>query len=572
MRLPATLGCLLAFGTAAQAAPNDLGVDYSLAPVMDHGALAAMEVRMSFAADADGETKLTLPTEWGGGEKLWRFVSELKVEGAQAVTDDGPAVRIIRSAPRAPIHVSYRLTNPQPTDPPAGGPDFGEPIIRPGWAYLIGHTVFADVEGRGDGPARMRLAAPPGWKLASDLEQLDRIGATPNNIEESTTLMAPDLRVVTRMDHGAPVRIALRGQYQFKDEEFGDLTYKVVEAERAFWHAQSRPFLVTVGPYAKGSQGSSFRGTNLTDAFAVISTDNLELDILRVLLTHEYFHVWNSTELGGLAEGEKEAEGYWFSEGWTDFYARRLALRNGLIDLDGFVASWNEALAENASSKVRATPNAQIGAAFWSNPEMNKLPYDRGSMLAALLDHEIRTRTGGKLGMDQVMFEQQRLAKARKKAPSDDAAQLFPMALHAATGLDLSAEIQRYAIEGQPLSLPSDTFGGCIEVRTVQIPTFDRGFDGEKSAQTGVISGVDPSGPAYAAGMRDGFKRVGREGGKDGDSRVEIGYRVVDASGTERVIRYRPEGRQQMTLQELVVKPGLSPAERNACARQVAGG
>ena len=71
MRLLATFGCLLAFGTAAQAAPNDLGVDYSLAPVMDHGALAAMEVRMSFAADADGETQLTLPTEWGGGEKLW---------------------------------------------------------------------------------------------------------------------------------------------------------------------------------------------------------------------------------------------------------------------------------------------------------------------------------------------------------------------------------------------------------------------------------------------------------------------------------------------------------------------
>jgi predicted metalloprotease with PDZ domain len=572
MRLLATFGCVLAMSGAAQAAPRAASVDYALSPVMHEGALVAFEVRMRFAADADGSTRLTLPREWGGGEKLWRFISELKVQGAQAVTEEGPAVRIIHSRPSAPISLSYRIANPQPTDPAAGGLDFGEPVIRPSWAYLIGHTVFADVDGRGDQPARMSLHAPSGWKVASDLQQLGQIGATPNNIEESATLMAPDLRVLTRMDHGAAVRIALRGSYQFKDEDFADLTIRIVEAERAFWKARPKPFLVTVGGFAPGSAGSSFRGTNLTDAFAVISTSHLELDILRVLLTHEYFHVWNSRELGGLREGPTEPEGYWFSEGWTDFYARRLALRAGLIDLDGFVASWNDALAEYASSGVRTAKNDEIAAGFWSNPEMNKLPYDRGALLAALLDREIRERSGGKADMDAVMFAQQRLAAGRGKTASEDAAQLFPQAMREAVGLDVSPEIRRYVTDGRPVILPADAFGGCIRVRTLDIPAFDRGFDATKSAETGLIAGVDPAGPAYAAGLRDGFRRIGREGGRDGDSRVEIGYRVVDASGAERLIRYRPEGKARITLQELVAAPDPGPSGRAACTRQVAGG
>lgn len=573
MRLLATLGCALALAGAAQAARAADIIDYAVSPVMKKDALAAVEVRMAFAADADGQTRLALPQAWGGGEKLWRFVSELKIEGAQSVAEDGPGVRVIRSAPGAALKVSYRIANPQAADPAVGGPDFGEPIIRPDWAYLIGQTVFADIDGRSDRPARMRLEAPAGWKVASDLEQLDLMGVTPKAIEESTTLMAPDLRVLTRMDQGAPVRIALRGAYHFKDEDFADLTFKVVQAERAFWKARPKPFLITVGPLANSGGGSSFRGTNLIDSFAVISTANLELDTLRVLLTHEYFHTWNSTELGGLMEGEREPEGYWFSEGWTDFYARRLALRAGLIDLDGFAASWNDALAEYASSGVRTTPNSGIAAGFWSNPEMNKLPYDRGALLAALLDYRIREHSGGKADMDTVMFAQRKLAMARSKAPSDDAAQLFPQAVSQATGLDVKPEIERHAIAGQPIVLPAETFGGgCITVRTLDIPAFDRGFDGEKSAETGLITGVDPDGPAYAAGLRDGFKRVGREGGKDGDSRVEIGYRVVDGAGVERLIKYRPAGKARITLQELAIPSGLTRDARAACARQVAGG
>jgi predicted metalloprotease with PDZ domain len=564
------LVCLLSTSALA----GDPGVtDYRVSPVMDHGALSAIEVQLRFDADASGQTRLHLPNEWGGGDHLWRFVHDLRIGGAQAVSEDGPDVRVIRSAPGAPIVVTYRVANPQPADPAMDSKDFGEPIIRPDWAYMIGFTIFAFPQDSGHKPARFTWSGgPKGWGFASDLDQLSAIGATGGNVLESVILTSPRLKILDREGGASRVRLAVLGDYGFQDAAFSDLVLKIVSAERDFWKAAPSPFLVTLAPLGGKADGSSFRGANLNDSYALIATRNMSLELMRVLLAHEYFHSWNSKQVGGLMEGPREAEGYWFSEGFTDFYARRLALRYGLIDLDGFVQNWNDALAEYASSDVREAANDTIAASFWSNPQMNKLPYDRGSMFAALIDHDVRQASAGRRGIDDIMFAMRAAAHGGGGDGKSDAAQLFPTAARQATGLDVAPLVSRYMVKGEIITLPADAFGGCITVSTVRIPTFDPGFDRDKSAATGIITGVDPAGPAYAAGMRDGFKRVGREGGKDGDSRVELGYRVVDASGVERLILYRPEGRATMTLQQLAVAPGLDAPAKAACARTVSGG
>lgn len=114
-------------------------------------------------------------------------------------------------------------------------------------------------------------------------------------------------------------------------------------------------------------------------------------------------------------------------------------------------------------------------------------------------------------------------------------------------------------------------FGACLTLGSKSVPVFDRGFDGAKSGQTGVISGVDPAGPAYAAGLRDGMKRLGREGGKEGDSRVPIGYRVAGPDGVAKLITYLPAGRATFELQEVSVRPDLSAAQRAACVADLSG-
>jgi len=563
------LSCICA---PAFAAPSP-AVAYRLAPVMEPGALAALKVEMRFAADADGETRLELPKEWGGGEKLWRFVHDLQVSGAASVFEAAPETRVIKAPAGVDLTVSYTVSNPQAADPGVDGSNFSEPIIRPDWLYVIGDTIFAQVEGREQAAASFAWAGTPaGWTYVSDLEQLKDGRGKVNDVVHSLILAAPDLKVETRRTGGAPVRVAVRGAYGFDQKTFSDLVVRIVAAERDFWKGGKTPFLVTLAPLANKAGATSLRGTNLEDGFAVIATPNTPLEMYRVLLTHEYFHTWNPVQVGGLVDGPQEPKDYWASEGFTDFYARRLALRYGLIDLQGFADAWNEALARYWSSGVNTTPNARMVETFWADEALHKLPYDRGSLLAVLFDKRIRDASGGKRSMDDVMFAMRDLAGSTPKTQYGAVAGLFPIAAKQAAGLDFSPEMSRYVERGEPVLLPADAFGGCITVKTLDLPAFDRGFDGAKSAETGIISGVDPAGPAFAAGMRDGFKRVGREGGKDGDSRVEIGYRVIDASGQERLIRYRPEGKTRTTLQELEVASGLSAEAQAGCARAVAGG
>jgi hypothetical protein len=57
-------------------------------------------------------------------------------------------------------------------------------------------------------------------------------------------------------------------------------------------------------------------------------------------------------------------------------------------------------------------------------------------------------------------------------------------------------------------------------------------------------------------------------GGELGDSRVEIRYRVLDLSGKEQLIRYRPEGKSTITFQQIELKSG---GDAEACAALMDG-
>ena len=136
------------------------------------------------------------------------------------------------------------------------------------------------------------------------------------------------MAVFRRSAAGAPVRVAIIGRYGFTGEAFADTAAQVIAGERAFWKDRERPFLVALAPLTPELTGLSARGEGRAGAFAVQTTTNFGLDGLTTLVGHEYFHTWNADRLGGIDEGEREPASYWFSEGFTEFYARRLLLRS----------------------------------------------------------------------------------------------------------------------------------------------------------------------------------------------------------------------------------------------------
>lgn len=550
--------------TAQSASP----VTYSISPVMNGDSLAALAVEIRLAGDADGETRLQLPREWAGVDSLWRNLDDVRVEGA-SVRMDGAEARILAHRPGAALTIRYRVRSAYTGDP-AFEYQQALPIILPGWFFFHGEGVFATVEGRDESPGRFSWRGfPAGWKVASDLDHLERLRpGTVNDVVESVAIGAPDLALIEREVDGAPLRIAIRGAWDFTPGAFADAVEAVVRAENAFWGDEAQPFLVPMAPLGGPGGGLSYIGAGRDDAFSVASTTGFPLKEATHFLAHEYMHSWIGRRVGG-ASAESEGLVFWLTEGFTDFYAGRTLVRAGLWTPAELVADLNRVLLRNAISPVRSAPNTVIAERFWTDPDVGKLPYERGFLLAYLLDHRIRQHTGGRANLDDVMRAQRALATRNDQAGTRvDAGALFPRAAREAVGLDLAPELARHVERGEPVTLPADLFGACARVETVSQPTFDRGFDiAATNAADGVVAGVDSLLPAYAAGLRNGMQLVRREGGSIGDSGVEITY-VVQDGGAERRIRYRPEGRARITFQRAVLTP---EAATERCARLMGG-
>jgi predicted metalloprotease with PDZ domain len=257
-----------------------------------------------------------------------------------------------------------------------------------------------------------------------------------------------------------------------------------------------------------------------------------------------------------------DAKDYWFSEGFSDYLAGKVLLRSGLWSIEEFVADKNRVLLRYGISPARRATDTDVAEGILFDRNIQQLNYDRGHLLAAKFDADIAARTGGRERLGDVLRAQRRIADGNMEL----ATALFRKVLLDRTGIDSEADVERYARRGEFLQLAEDVFPGCAKLVPSKRRGFDRGFDPAATRiGGGVIAGVDPAGPAHAAGLRDGMRLVQREGGVIGDSSVEIAYRVADSEG-ERVIRYLPEAKEEHEVQQMVLT-AETPEAKARCLR-----
>ncbi len=552
-------GCVALFCAGASADPPER-IEYTLTPILENGALTAVQYDLRFRGEADGESTLRLPESWGGQNELWKGIGNLEaVSGATMRDGETPNQRVLSYRPNARIHVRYRVIQDWEGAPRAELGNSYRPVIQPGYFHLIGEaSMVTPGEADGDSPVRFRVRnLPRGWAFASDLEH---DGLKLIDVWSSVTI-GGDFRVLR--DPTTNVRLAIRGQWTFTDADFMREASTIIGGHRTFWSDPASPYLVTVLQLTGPEGWISVGGTGLNDAFAFFATPNGEAATITRTLAHESLHTWVPAQIGGMPQAE--AADYWLSEGFTDFYTGRMLVREGVWTPQEFTADLNDMLRAYAQSSVRTEPNTRIVADFWNNQEVQKLPYQRGRMLAMIWDDRLRANGGS---FDQVVRDMR--ARARTAEAPTTAANLFSAsAVHA--GLDPSAELTSNVEAGAPIVLPDDLLAPCGRITTRSVPVFHRGFDIEATqANNNIIAGVDPTLPAYAVGVRNGMTLVRRDGGEIGDSEQEIAYVVRDGE-TERTFRYMPRGHGSFTLQELQLDDNLQGERLAQCVRVLGG-
>lgn len=545
----------------AQADPT--AAHYDVAITQSGEAAAEVRVSVRFRGDSDGETNLYLPNAWGGETELWTGLTDLTVASgnAELLETDTPAQRLLRHAPGAPLELNYTIIQDWDGVPTAGQGNDYRPVVNSDYVHLLGDTWVVDVATDQADHITVTASAPDDWALATDLTHQTR--HDPQTLHGSV-LVAGDFRIETRQVENVELRIALRGAFDFSDSDLTDMVEAAMHANHAYWGAGGQPYFVTILPLEAPPDRMSVGGTGLGDAFAFFATPNAEANFLFDTLTHEHNHSWVPGQLGAGYSGMGEPAGYWFSEGFTEFVTYRAGVLGGLWDAASGVERWNSALAELAQSPHVAAPNSVITEAFWTDQAAQRLPYRRGLAFGMLADHAIRTQTNGRQDLDDVLFHMRDTFNG-----TDIGAEIFVGEILEQTGVDLSDAYQAHILDGEPITLPADTFGACGELVTLDQPVYDYGMSlaSNETGQT-VIAEVDPNGPAAPAGFEAGMIILERLEGAPGDPTRDSVLRV-EQEGEQMDLRYRATNGETYTLQQII--PVEGDLDSNGCAAVLAG-
>ena len=559
-------------GIAAQPVKERLPVrelTYIVEPIIQ-GESCRLRVTLTLQGDASGNSRLLLPLEWSAGVGLYRAIRNIQSLSEDTKIEDTrePHVKIARHRPNQRISLSYEVVS-QPPGSKITREIYDYPVLRPSYFYVIGQALWVYPDMPESTPLQLSLHwknIPDGWALINSygLSQPKQIVKTTLERFRKSTFLAGDYRIKTITVNKEPVYAVIRGSFGFADEEFHKLVKQIFQVERDFWKTRGFPhYYVTLLPTddPPGRTG----GEGRTNSFTLYVPKDSSLSEHRHMLAHELFHEWNARRLGGfeLIGGVEDERLYWFSEGFTDYYASLLLLRAGLISLEDYVAGYNSLIKDYYSSPVRFLTAVEMVQKRQTNYEVERLFYQRGALLAYYWDIAIRSGTNNKSSLDEVMRSLLKSAEARGVSLSHKG---IAHALQPYLSERGARDIEKYIDRGE--LVPADNpFGACAIAEVNNYHPWDMGFEAETSFKTRVISGVTPGSNAHRAGLRDGQKWV--SGGFVYDDPNRLTKLTVMEGDTQKVVQFYPAATEAIRLPQYKLKPDTSGKERARCLSQL---
>ncbi|MEE8258612.1 MAG: hypothetical protein V3R20_02860 [Sphingomonadales bacterium] len=465
---------------------------------------------LQFPGSIDGRTRLEIPASWANQNEYYKGIRGLSclTRGCRVEAGDGPGeVFLIHEAGQT-LEVIYDLV--KYWDAPVNADVYYRPLLTPEYFHIIGEGAFVMPSHLRNVPFNLTVAFegfPADWAMVNSFGEGKEVTLKVETIDrvQNSLYIGGDFTLQKKEIAGQPLFIATRGAWASDIDEFSALAEATVLDGRSFWQDFGTPhFLISMIPIE--GRCCSFGGTGLYRAFALfVSKDAEKLEKFKWLLSHELFHNW----LGGTIKPEEPEEHmYWFTEGFTDYYARLLSLRGGRISLPDYAISFNQALRDYYFSPAKNFTREQVEENFWSNQYAQKLPYRQGDILAHNWNARIKTMSTAR-SLDDAMFEI--LAASRDDGVKMNQTRVDQFLRRYITGGVLGDTVAGVT-RGKTIYPDSNALGACFTVIDQEIFQFDLGFEYSQEDEQGaplVIESVKEGSPAFVAGLRTGDVAVG---------------------------------------------------------------
>lgn len=499
------------------------GLTYTFDPAVTTTG-TVLHVTLTFHGGPNAQEEVEVPSQWAG-ETLHGVVN-LRALSADTVVADttSPGSKMIRHLPDQDLVLAYDVVK-----------DWTGPFSHP--AQFHGAILPEYIEINGANAlihpklsAQTQVSVHFDWKkLPNDWVLATSFGTSSNSDDrcqswsgawstvQRALFAAGNFRIHRFRVGVRPAVLAIRGEWTFSDDEAIADIQKAVGVVRDFWHDDNFPyFLVTLKAFDnKSGQGD---GSAFTNAFWLyLSRRDSISDQLRLII-HETFHEWDPQRMGTPDDG---ADIEWFREGFVRYYTNVLAFRAHLIQLPAYL--------ETINRDLRSFPSSTSGAV-------------RGPAIALWLDQKIRRDSGEKSSLDNVMYDMVR--EAAKPLTEARILRTVGRYLSPASRTELAHAVER----GSRIPAVEDALGPCVRGSVDEIATFDLGFDLAASTAAGSVRGVEPGGPAFQAGLRNGQRLSGRHSVYMNQP-DRIALVTIQTSHGQQAIEYYPRGAPVKVMQ-----------------------
>ncbi len=289
-------------------------------------------------------------------------------------------------------------------------------------AALVTSNMLMYVDGRKDEPCRLEVRAPRGWKIACSL---DPAGPGVFTAPDYDTLVdAPiecgDFQEFNFKAGGKPHRFIWRGDSNLDLKRFQKELPKIVQAEIDMMRVVPYDRYLFILHFTDDGKGGGLEHLNSTSLafprWGFRPEDKHERFL--GLVSHEFFHLWNVKRLRPQALGpfDYERENYtrllWAMEGVTSYYDDLFLRRAGLILPSKYLKMMAETIdrVQEAPGRLKqslADSSFDAWIKYYNpgehSPNATVSYYEKGSLVAMLLDLEIRRRTKNKRSLDTVL-------------------------------------------------------------------------------------------------------------------------------------------------------------------------
>ena len=420
--------CLLSLsGARGLRATENLPLDLAYTVHIDRPTTHRVGIDIVASAVGSGEMKFVLPAWAPGRYAIYNFaknVQEFSARGANGhplpwVKLDKQTWGVDAAEAGGTVHVHYLVFANDLTG------SFSQ--VDSEHANLNGPSIFMYVDEHKPDPITLAIDAPAPWKVVSGFStsatertfhapNYDRLVDTPLELSANCTVDEFD-------EHGKTIQIAV---HTYSDDD-GDRSRlisgvkKIVHAEMTAMPVPDLDHYLFIFHFVPDiAMGDGMEHLNSTQIITQGSVRNNTTEALETA-AHEFFHTWNVKRLRPAALGpfdytrENYTRSLWVAEGITSYYGYIFLFQCGLWTRDQFLARMaNEisVLERQPGSKLMSAESSSFDAwSFDRSPQMQETNfanttisyYNKGALLAMLLDLQIRSKTEGRKSLLDVM-------------------------------------------------------------------------------------------------------------------------------------------------------------------------